>query len=60
MENLIVVIAFAILATFGVVWAINPDNAKNAAVRTIAFIVAIVLFAAMLAIPGIVRAEPIY
>lgn len=52
-------VALIALVVFGVIWAISPKTAGKAAIKTVAFIAAVLLVAAMLAIPGIVRAEEI-
>ena len=50
-------VALVALVVFGVIWAISPKTAGKAAIKTVVFIAAVLLVAAMLAIPGIVRAE---
>ena len=55
-EFIPVVILIA-LVVFTIVWAISPKMAGKAAIKTFAYIVAILLVASMLAIPGIVRAD---
>lgn len=50
-------VALVALVVFGVIWAISPKTAGKAAVKTVVFIAAVLLVAALLAIPGLVRAE---
>lgn len=60
MENLFCYIPALIVVValiFGIVWAINPKAAKNAAIKTVMFIAAVALVAFILMIPGLVRAE---
>lgn len=60
MENLSLYLPFVALIAmliFGVIWAISPKTAGKAAIKTVMFVMAVLLVAAMLAIPGIVRAE---
>lgn len=50
-------VALVAMLVFGVIWAISPKTAGKAAIKTVMFVMAVLLVAAMLAIPGIVRAE---
>ena len=50
-------VALVAKMVFGVIWAISPKTAGKAAIKTVMFVMAVLIVAAMLAIPGIVRAE---
>jgi len=60
MENFVPVILLVILCVFGVRWVNNPKTVGNDIVKVVVFVVAVILVAVMLAIPGIVRAETNY
>lgn len=50
-------IAIIIIAILGFIWAHDPKMVKRVVIRAILYILAVVLIAGLLAIPGIVRAE---